>query len=37
LAVYIHGLAGDIAMKEKGAYSMMASDIIASIEKVINK
>ena len=37
LAVYIHGLAGDIAMKEKGAYSMMASDIIASIEKVLNK
>jgi NAD(P)H-hydrate epimerase len=36
LAVYIHGLAGDIAAKEKGAYSMMASDIINSIEKVLN-
>ncbi|MDF2611256.1 MAG: hypothetical protein K0R92_2730 [Lachnospiraceae bacterium] len=36
LAVYIHGLAGDIAAKENGAYSMMASDIINSIEKVLN-
>jgi NAD(P)H-hydrate epimerase len=36
LAVYIHGLAGDYAAKQKGAYSMMASDIIDSIEKVLN-
>lgn len=35
LAVYIHGLAGDEAAKEKGAYSMMASDIVSSIEKVL--
>jgi len=35
LGVYIHGLAGDIAAKEKGTYSMMASDIINSIEKVL--
>lgn len=35
LAVYIHGLAGDVAAKEKGRYSMMASDIINSIEKVL--
>ena len=35
LAVYIHGLAGDEAAKEKGSYSMMASDIISSIEKVL--
>lgn len=35
LAVYIHGLAGDEAAKERGAYSMMASDIVSSIEKVL--
>jgi NAD(P)H-hydrate epimerase len=37
LAVYIHGLAGDIAAREKSAYSIMASDIIDSISKVLNK
>lgn len=35
LAVYIHGLAGDCAAMEKGTYSMMASDIINAIEKVL--
>lgn len=35
LAVYIHGFAGDIAAEVKGRYSMMASDIIDSIEKVL--
>ena len=35
LAVYIHGLAGDAAASEKGSYSMMASDIVGSIEKVL--
>lgn len=35
LAVYIHGLAGDEAAAQKGTYSMMASDIVASIEKVM--
>lgn len=35
LAVYLHGLAGDEAAKEKGAYSMMASDILDSIEKIL--
>ena len=37
LGVYLHGLAGDAAAKEKGAYSMMAGDIAASIEKILNK
>lgn len=37
LGVYIHGLAGDLAAHEKSSYSMMASDIIESIGKVINK
>jgi hydroxyethylthiazole kinase-like uncharacterized protein yjeF len=35
LAVYLHGLAGDAAAREKGTYSMMAGDIAASIEKVL--
>lgn len=35
LAVYIHGLAGDMAAKQKGTYSMMARDIIGSIETVL--
>ena len=37
LGVYIHGLAGDLAAHEKSSYSMMASDIIESIGRVINK
>jgi NAD(P)H-hydrate epimerase len=35
LAVYIHGLSGDVAAGERGTYSMMAGDIVASIEKVL--
>ncbi len=35
LAVYLHGLAGDAAAKERGQYSMMAGDIVDSIEKVL--
>jgi hydroxyethylthiazole kinase-like uncharacterized protein yjeF len=35
LAVYVHGLAGDEAARMKGAYSMMAGDIVGSIEKVL--
>lgn len=35
LAVYIHGLAGDAAATERGTYSMMAGDIVASIEQVL--
>jgi NAD(P)H-hydrate epimerase len=37
LGVYIHGLAGDEASQEKGTYSMMASDITDSIEKVLKR
>lgn len=33
LSVYIHGLAGDIAAKEKGEVSLLASDIIESLPK----
>ena len=31
LGVYLHGLAGDLAKKEKGEYSLIASDIIENI------
>ena len=31
VAVYLHGLAGDIVKDEKGEYGMIASDIINSI------
>lgn len=31
LGVYIHGLAGDAAREERGAYSMMATDILEHI------
>lgn len=32
--VYLHGLAGDHAKHDLGAYSMIASDIIAHIKDV---
>lgn len=35
LGVYVHGLAGDAAMKEKGVYSLMASDIIEALSYVV--
>lgn len=35
LGVYIHGLAGDYMAKELGTYSLMASDIIDGIPKVL--
>jgi hydroxyethylthiazole kinase-like uncharacterized protein yjeF len=35
LGVYIHGLAGDFAAKEKGSYSIIASDILDSIEDIM--
>lgn len=34
LSVYIHGMCGDIAAKELGEYSLMASDIIDTLPKV---
>lgn len=35
LGVYLHGLAGDAAKEEKGVYSVLASDIIEGISKVL--
>ena len=35
LGVYIHGLAGDEAMRQKGSYSMMADDIIDGLSYVM--
>lgn len=37
LAVFAHGLAGDLAVLDKGEYSLIASDIIENIYKSINK
>ncbi len=37
LAVYLHGMAGDFAAEELGMESMLASDIINSIPKAINR
>jgi NAD(P)H-hydrate epimerase len=37
LGVYLHGLAGDVAAREKGVYSLMASDIIGSLEVVLKQ
>jgi NAD(P)H-hydrate epimerase len=37
LAVFVHGLSGDAAVKEKGTYSMIASDIIDYMEKVLQR
>ncbi len=35
LGVYIHGLAGDEALTQKGSYSMMANDIIDGLSHVM--
>ena len=35
LGVYVHGLAGDAAAEELGRYSLMASDIINALPKVL--
>ncbi len=34
-ATYIHGCAGDIACREHGRYSMIASDIVSALSKVL--
>ena len=36
MGVYVHGLAGEMAEKDLGNYSMKASDIINNIHKIIN-
>jgi NAD(P)H-hydrate epimerase len=36
-AVYLHGLAGDMAKKEKGEISMIAGDIIEKIPQAVKK
>lgn len=36
MGVYVHGLAGEMAEKDLGSYSMKASDIINNIHKIIN-
>ena len=35
IGVYLHGLAGDVAAKDKGKSSMMASDIIEGMEEIL--
>lgn len=37
LGVYLHGCAGDLAAEEKTEYSMLASDIVSSIGKAIER
>ncbi|MFH2137572.1 MAG: NAD(P)H-hydrate dehydratase [Candidatus Omnitrophota bacterium] len=37
LAVYIHGLAGDIAVKEKGQISLLATDIIDKLPQAFKQ
>lgn len=36
-AVYLHGLAGDVAANEKGIFSLIASDIIESLPEAFKK
>jgi NAD(P)H-hydrate epimerase len=36
-AVFLHGLAGDLAAKERGAYGMIASDLVEKIPDALRK
>lgn len=36
LGVYLHGLAGDAMARQKGVYSLMASDVIEGISLILN-
>ena len=35
MGVYLHGLAGDVQTKERGAYGLMAQDILEGIARVL--
>ena len=35
IGVYLHGMAGDIAAKEKGQFSLIASDLLAKLPQAI--
>ncbi|MBI5144171.1 MAG: NAD(P)H-hydrate dehydratase [Candidatus Omnitrophica bacterium] len=37
LGVYFHGLAGDLALKEKGALSLIATDLLNKLPEVLKK
>ena len=37
LGVYIHGLSGDSAKKEKGGYSVLARDLVKHIGNVLKE
>ena len=36
MAVYIHGLCGDIAREKKGSHGMTAKDMIEALPEVLN-
>ncbi len=37
LGVYLHGLSGDAVKRQKGSYSLLASDLVAYLPEVIKK